>query len=240
MQASDLIASFALLVSLGVAFWTVWQKISDNAGTARKSFNEIIVELSNTAVRFEEIIAFDKDRQLTNLRRVLNSRRRFLVVQAESILPHLAGGISDIENQLLAIAWDSSGDHVKARHYWEKCVDASPTPQIRAFNLRGLARYLYRIGMPDLGRERYRESSILEVSWTKETYNHKIDTYLMWARTEIDHGYIEEAKRIFALAVADTDRVSFAPARREFHHRLASEFPEFSTPLDAELQLPQR
>jgi tetratricopeptide (TPR) repeat protein len=158
------------------------------------------------------------------MRRVLNSRRRFLVDCADRLLLGIASLVTDGEYQILAVAWDSVGDHEKARDCWAKCVERSPNDAMRIFNLRGYARYLYRIGQAATGRETYGKAVSIETADTDTARQTKADTYLMWAKTEEQYGYLDEARRLLAFGRNEIERVGFEPSRKQLRARVEHDF----------------
>lgn len=121
---------------------------------------------------------------------------------------------------LLAGAFSAIGDSDKTQQYWELYVAASETNIIRAMNLRGFARFLFFQGNPQLGRRKYQESLELELPDTDNVRREKADTYSMWARTENDFGFVEEARRLKEQALSAAMRIGHIGMRQEIRSHI--------------------
>jgi hypothetical protein len=83
-------------------------------------------------------------------------------------------------------------------------------------NLRGFARFLFFQGNAQLGRKKYHESLEVELPDTDNIRRIRADTYAMWAKTEMDFGYEQEARRLKEQAITTAKRIGHKGMREEF------------------------
>lgn len=114
---------------------------------------------------------------------------------------------------MLASAFDSTGDYVKAQKFFELSVEKSPTNPLKMWNLRGLARFWFNQGNAQRGRRSYEESLQLQVPDTDSLRQTVADTYLLWSRLEDEHGYVDEAKRVRMLGQQAANRIGNSQMR---------------------------
>jgi hypothetical protein len=226
---SALIACMALFVSVVNFHWTMKQKKSDSAASKRKLLTDLIYELLNVSTAFEQVRINEANGQARTigLRRLLNSRRRFLVDYAERIASEIESQVSDIEYQTIAVAWDNAGNREKAKIYWEKCVEASPSSGMQVYNLRGHARFLFGIGQIAQGRDVYNKATLVQHANIEAYRFDGIDTLLMWAMAESEYGYNNEASRLVLMAKSEAERLPHSPTRQALQDRIRLEFPQF-------------
>jgi len=87
-------------------------------------------------------------------------------------------------------------------------------------NLRGFARFLFFQGNAQLGRRKYQESLELELPDTDNVRREKADTYSMWARTEHDFGFVEEARRLKEQALSAAMHIGHVGMRQEIRSHI--------------------
>jgi tetratricopeptide (TPR) repeat protein len=233
VEASAIVAGFALAVSLANFLWTVSQKKSDVQGGQRKQLTDLMFELTNISVAFEQINSSPNNNEIgaISMRRVLNSRRTFIAEYAERIAKDIDSLVSSVEFRILAGAWDAAGDREKARKYWERAVERSANPAEKIYCLRGLAYFHYWNGNSAMGRERYREASQIELPNSDAYRTDQIDTYLFWANAEFRYEFVDEARRQLAVAIAEIGRVTNAGLRANLIGRIKKEFPSLADEL---------
>jgi tetratricopeptide (TPR) repeat protein len=226
--ASAIIACAALIVSVFNFRWTMKQKKSESVTSKRKLLTDLIYELLNVSTAFEQVRSNEANGQpqAIGVRRLLNSRRRFLVNYAEQVAAEIESQVSDIEYQTIAIAWDSAGNREKAKIYWEKCVEASPSSAMRVYNLRGYARFLFGIGQIAQGRDIYNKATLVEHANLEAYRFDGIETLLMWAKAESEYDYNNEANRLIEMAKSEIERLSHAPSRQFLKNRIQLDFPD--------------
>lgn len=228
MESKDIIAicvsSMALLISSLAFYFSLKQRIEENARVLRKSLTDTIDELVKISIAFVGVKKEDlpnKDRVL--LRRLYNSQRRYLSDHAEFIANKIPGLVMDIDCNVIAGAYEAIGDSDKAAIYWEKCVRLTSSPVIKMQNLRGYAHLLYNSGRFEEGRNAFSESLLVKVGDTDNMRRMKADTYVMQARLELMHGFVEEAKRFREQAISATRRIANKDLQKDMLERIEDE-----------------
>jgi tetratricopeptide (TPR) repeat protein len=221
LEAKDIlvigVSSLALITSAVSFVSTFRQRALENKRGIRKSLTDALGELAEVALTRAKL---DLDHpelsdQIMTLRRMYNSQRRHIAMHAEYLVRQIPDLATDIDYNLLAGTFHAIGDYDKTQHYWELCVKASENKVVRAMNLRGFARFLFFQGNQQLGRKRYQESLELELPDTDNIRRDRTDTYSMWAKTESDFGFIEEARRLKDQALSTAKRIGHVGMREE-------------------------
>lgn len=228
------ISSLALVVSAISLVVTFRQRAQENQRGVRKTLSETLGQLVEVSMSFAKLDAEHPEQtdQIVSLRRMHNTQRRYLANHAEYLVEQIPGLATDIDYNLLAQAFRAIGDYDKVQKYWELCVAKSESNVIRAMNLRGHANFLFFQGSPQLGRKKYQESLELSLADTDNVRRDRADTYAMWARVEMDFGFIGEAQRLRELAQQAAYRIGHAGMRDS----IKSYIDNLLTPID---QLPE-
>lgn len=242
LQAKDIltlsVSALSLIVAITSFILTFLQRKQEDKRSIRKSLTDTMaslgdvnLELAKLKIEYPEI-----SDDIVNLRRNYNAQRRYLANHAEFLLLQIPDLATDIDHQLLATAFDSMGDYVRARHHWEKSIETSPAESLRAMNLRGLARFLFYQGNPQLGRQKYDESLQANLADNDTNRRFRADSYLMWSITERDFGFDEEARRRREQAIAEANRIGHRGMKEEILNYISdlwSSQREDETPLPA-------
>lgn len=221
LQAKDIltlsVSAVSLIVAITSFILTFMQRKREDKRSIRTSLTdtmaslgEVNLELAKLKIEYPQI-----SDNIVNLRRNYNAQRRYLANHAEFLLLQIPDLATDIDHQLLAIAFDSMGDYVRARDHWEKSIETSPAESLRAMNLRGLARFLFYQGNPQLGRQKYDASLQANLPDNDSNRRFRADSYLMWSITERDFGFVEEARRRREQALAEANRIGHQGMREE-------------------------
>lgn len=212
------LSSTALLVSITSFILTFRQRALENTRGVRKSLTEAISALGDVSLSRATLDADNPQvtEQITNLRRIYNSQRRYLANHAEYLAAQIPSLVADIDYNVLAGAFDSIGDYDRAQRHCENSVAASTSKPLLAMNLRGFSRFLYFQGNAQLGRKKYHESLEVELPDTDNIRRLRADTYAMWAKTEMDFGHEEEARRLREQTLSAAQRIGHKGMREEF------------------------
>lgn len=214
METKDIItvsiSSLAFLVATLSYLNTLRQRKVDNQRTLRTALTDVIAELVQVdwdRVDLDRNDDSSNDDRVVDMRRILNNKRSYLARHGDFLAQQMPDLITDADFNSLARAFADIGDYDKARTYWERCVILSSTPLIRAMNLRGFARFFFRLGDFDAGRKVYRESLEVPLPDNDETRRIKADTYAMWMKAERDFGFPEECRRLQDSAISMARRI---------------------------------
>jgi tetratricopeptide (TPR) repeat protein len=223
METKDIItlviSSLAFIVAVLSYLNTARQRRVDNERTLRYALTEVIADLVQVdwdRVELDRENVGSKDDKVVTMRRILNNKKSYLARQGDFLVQQMATLTTDTDFNSLARAFADMGDYAKARGYWDRCVQQSSTPIIRAMNLRGFAAFLFRMGDFDTGRRVYRESLEVQLSDNDEMRRLRADTYAMWMRSERDYGFSEECARLRQSALSFAKRIGASKVREEF------------------------
>lgn len=226
MEVKDILtisfSAFAIVVALTSLFLNYSQKHFENKRNVRKVLTEAIAELVEVSIA-RNMLDFDKEMPmalLTNLRRLQNSKRRYLANHIEFLIPEIQELVTDIDYNVLAGAFEAIGDFERAQKYWSACVDVSSNPAIRMQNLRGSARFQFALGNSQLGRKKYQESLETDLPEADYVRRMRADTFAMWAQVESEYGYLDEAKRLKSQALAAARSIGLASMKAEIIQRI--------------------
>jgi tetratricopeptide (TPR) repeat protein len=222
---SACISAAALLISTATFFWNKRKHNVEAQSAARSQLTNLIFELTNISVAFEQLRAAPAhaDPNIVNMRRVLNSRRSFIVEYAERCIEKIDPvQVSSTELQIMAIACDGAGFMEKTEKYWNLAVERSATPESKVYHLRGFARFLFRQGKSELARDHYMQAITVPRAASDQQKYTNVETYIMWASVEKEFGYTEEARRQIQIAANEVQRLQHEPSRSELNRRIAT------------------
>lgn len=202
------------IVSFAITFR---QRSGENSRGIRKTLTDTLGELVEVALARARLDLDhpQKTNELVVLARLYNTQRRYLADHAEYLIRQIPDLATDIDYNILASAYRAIGDHERTQRYWELCVAAPSSQPIRAMNLRGFAQFLFVQGNPELGRKKFKESLELGLPDTDNIRRERVDTYAMWAKTEMDCGFFEEALRVKQQALSAAERIGHRGMREE-------------------------
>jgi tetratricopeptide (TPR) repeat protein len=153
------------------------------------------------------------EERVVALRRNFNAQRRYLANHGEFLVAQIPELTTDIDCAVIAGAFDSHGDYQRAERFFPMAVEKSPNSALKAVNLRGLARFWFRRGNAQRGRKCYEESLQIDLPDTDSMRQFSADTYLLWAKTEEECGFLEESHRVRELAMSAAKRIGHARMR---------------------------
>ena len=224
MEIRDIIIALAFIFSIVSFILSFRQTYREDRRSTRKALADVVAELTKVTIAYNELeLRYPKSVDLTvvNLRRNYSNQRRYLANHGEFLAAQIPELTSDIDCIMLASAFDSSGDYVRAQKFFELAVKKSPTDVLRMWNLRGFARFWFNQGNAQRGRKTYEEALQLNLADTDSTRVNVADTYLLWSRIEDEHGYVDEAKRLRTLGQQAANRIGNSQMRQNMLGQLS-------------------
>jgi tetratricopeptide (TPR) repeat protein len=217
------ISALSLTVALISLILTYRQKSRQDKLAARKSLTDNIAAIVAANIEFaKQPVGSEATAESRILRRHINSQRRYLVNHGAMLVSEIRELATEIDYNVLAGAFETSFDFERAATFWQKCIEASDTPAVRAMNRRGYAMFLYSQGRFEDGRRQY-EASLAEAIGDGDAARRlRADTYAMWARSERDFGFIEESKRRHGQAKAEASRMANGLGREDIFNFIDS------------------
>jgi tetratricopeptide (TPR) repeat protein len=215
-QGADLalaISGASLALSIIALILNYRQRSRQDKLSSRNALTDAIAAIANTNIEMAKLRGVAPE--VVSARRNINSHRRYLANHAELLTLEIADLSTDIDHNLIAGAFDAAGDYDRARAHWVKCVEKSPAPSLRAWNLRQYARFMFNQGNPEEGRKLYEESLRVELPDTDSSRQTRADTFMFWALAERNFGFADEGKRRLQQAVAEARRIGTLSSREE-------------------------
>lgn len=211
---SLVISLASLLLSIISLILTYRQRSRQDKLGSRKALTDAVAAIANTNIEMAKLQGIGRGTpENVASRRNINSQRRYLANHAELLTSEIPDLATDIDHNLIAGALDAAGDYDRAREHWEKCVEKSPAPTLRAFNLRGLARFMFNQGNPEAARRCYEESLRIQVPDNDSGRRVRADTLMFWALAERDFGFADEGERRRQQAIVEASRIGMASSR---------------------------
>ena len=207
------LSAVSFTLALAAFVMSYRQRAREDKRGIRKSLTDTLIMISQGNYAMAQLRNEAPTDSVVTFRRQINAQRRYLSNHANFLMEQIPELTEDIDHNMLASAFDASGDAIAARKQWEAAVEKSANETIRAFNLRGFARFLFFQGNPASGREKYEESIRVNLPDDDRNRNLRADTYLMWSVTERDGGFIEEARRRREQAIAEASRIGITSMR---------------------------
>jgi hypothetical protein len=211
-----ILSTLAVLFSLVALYVTVTQ----NRLTRRQDLTATIAELARIQIAALELQASreSKTEEGVSIRRVYSLQRRFYAELSSRLIDKLPKTeVSEIDHNLLATAYSESSNPLMAELHWNRSVEKSQRGStLRATNLRGLARFYFRQGRFEQGRQHYQESLQEQLPGDYDTFRRlRSDTYRMWAKEEIEAGFASHGERLMQAALAELPHIRHATQRQQ-------------------------
>ncbi|CAI8990954.1 TPR_REGION domain-containing protein [Pseudomonas sp. IT-P44] len=200
-------AAVAGVAGLALSLITLLMKGEENRRTIRSQLTDVLARLNVVNAESRKYRIETAETGLNPEKRAMfsfyNDQRAFLVGQARYLMDQLPDHVSDSEFGLVAKALGNIGDHELACHYWEMCLERSPSDHVRGMHSRGFGGYLFGEGYPELGRFRFQNGVALIAGTSDQRRFHRVETYLRWAAAERFAGFFSEAKEVLDKAMAE-------------------------------------
>jgi hypothetical protein len=229
MEWKDIIIALAFIFSIASFAMSFRQRAMEDRRSTRKALTDVVAELTKVSIAYNRLeIDYPQstDATIVSLRRNYNNQRRYLANHGEFLDGQIPELTSDIDCITLAYAFESGGDDIKAQKFYELAVKKSPTSVLRMWNLRGFARFWFKQGNAQLGRQAYEKSLQQQVPDTDSYRQMVADTYLLWSRLENEHGYVDEAKRACTLGQQAARRIGNSRMRENMLKQLSGALTE--------------
>lgn len=208
----------AVVISLASLLISLKQKERENTRLLRTQLSDTLNQISALGVAFAKL-KLEAKGVLTNdiidVRRNYTTQRTSLLNYAEFLTKENPQFGNDITYSILATNWNYVSNFNKASENWELAIQASEDLVIKHTNLRGFANFLFFQGNMVAGRGKYSEALALRLPDTDNVKRIIADTYLMWARIEMEFGFNDEYPKLLTLANHSCDRISNIRMRNE-------------------------
>jgi tetratricopeptide (TPR) repeat protein len=201
-----IISVIALIVSI---FSNFFQKTKEDKRAIRKNLSDTLesvtkINIENTKLRQNNIEITPEN---IELRRNYNTQRRILIAHADYLISTYDKIVTEIDCNIVAIAYSNIGDPNRAEFYWKKTIEKSVSLPIKHMNLRGYASFLFNQGKMESGRNKYREALMIDLPDTDNNRDMISDTYLMWAKSEKSYNNENEANKLIEDASSFCSRI---------------------------------
>jgi tetratricopeptide (TPR) repeat protein len=226
----------AICVSIIAFVFTFRQRGIENLRSIRKALTDVIAELTKVNIAVAQLDLDhpgSRDGRVVSLRRSYNDQRRYLANHGEFLSQEGPGLLTDIDCLVIAHAFTTAGDYIRAEKFYNLGVERSPNNVIRLNTLRGLARFWFQRGNAARGRKLYEEALQLDLPDTDSVRQHVADTYFVWARVERDAGFDAESRRVQKLAEDAARRIGQKNMREEMLEMIDAAFTGSPVPVSS-------
>lgn len=186
------ISGSALFISIISLIITLVQKYRETQRTIRKNLSDTLEAITKISIETSKLRASkeidNNSEAIIGLRRTYNSQRRTLVAHADFLVSRYERLTTEIDYNVLAIAYAAIGDHEKAENFWRRCIEKSISKPIKHMNLRGLGIHLFNNGKINEGRKCFDEASAIVLPDGDDYHVIQVDTYLMLCSLEKEFG----------------------------------------------------
>lgn len=231
------ISAVSLITSVIALVLTYRQKTRQDSLGGRKTLSDVLSEIVQTNIEMAKI----RDQELTEgvmqLRRALNSQRRYLSQHADVLSQEIPGLCYDIDHVIIAGAMDAAGNVSGAERHWQEGIAKTTAPITKCYNLRGYARFLIASGKVEAARAAFGNALQVTSGDDDRSRRERADTRVIWALAERTFGFEDEAIRLKEQAIVEAQRIGQAASRAEMltyiegHWRRPAASPEESPKL---------
>ena len=231
------IGTVSLITSVTALVLTYRQKSrQDNLG-ARKTLSDVLSSIIETNIEMAKMRDEPLSEGVMQLRRALNSQRRYLCQHADALTKEIPSLCYDIDHVIVAGAMDASGDLEQADQHWQAGIKKSIAPITRCYNLRGYARFLLASGKVEAARTAFAQALQATPGDDDRSRRERADSRVLWAFAERDFGFEEEAIRLKDQAIVEAKRIGQAASRNDMLQYIAVHWQMPSVPDEKDAKL---
>lgn len=216
LQPKDWITLVASLSAVTFSALSYWQRSSAGRMMVRKQLTDVVERLTDIAAEIAKYHAFPPERRQTDFPpsyvALLNDQRRFLVRQAEFLSRRIRPLVSPYEYLLIASAFDSLDDTVRAEEFFRLATDTSEAID-KGIALRSYAQYLFGRGLVDEARQKFDKALLAFNGDSDGLRAHRGHTCERWAAQERAWGDAESREHLLKRAIGEFSRLD-NPSRR--------------------------
>ncbi|MBD8544442.1 tetratricopeptide repeat protein [Oxalobacteraceae sp. CFBP 8761] len=211
----DWITLTASLAALVVSIISYRQKSNEGRLALRKQLTDLIEKLIEVNTKYATFRLKPTDFP-ASMAGHLNDQRRFLVRQANFLAQHLETLVSPYEHLVLAGAYDEINDLIQAESYYQRAIGSSEDPFDKGMATRSFARYLFSHAPVrlDEARSHYEESVECFRGDTDRHVNYVGDTYVRWAKQELEWNNFGEGTRLLLKALTVFEQLANPTRKR--------------------------
>jgi hypothetical protein len=209
------ISAISLATSIMALVLTYRQKLRQDDLGGRKTLSDILAEIIETNIEMAKIRNEPLSEGVMQLRRALNSQRRYLCQHADVLSKEIPALCYDIDHIVIAGAMDASGDLEGADRHWQAGIAKSVAPITKCYNLRGHARFLIASGKVEAARDLFAQALQSTPGDDDRSRRERADSRVLWALAEREFGFEEEAVRLKDQAIVEAKRIGQAASRED-------------------------
>ena len=224
------LSSCAIVISLISLVITLIQKNRETHRTIRKTLTDTLeniskIEIETTRLKNSKDVNFGSE-SIIQLRRNFNTQRRILMVHADFLIQKYDKLATDIDCNLLAVAYSIVGDQEKAEYFWGKSICKTKSLPIKHMNLRGFGIFYFENSNIDKGREKFLEA--LGMNLIENDSNNVLvsDTYLMLAEYERDFKNKNMYEQYLTKSMEICSKIINPKRRNEMEERIRLRLPK--------------
>ena len=222
-DSSKLISALALLISLAVGSFTVWNEINKEATTTRQSLTNIlkqIIDMDQEVAMFRALTIPNEQKDFASF--TFMNRKILLLRQAEELYKKLGEETTAEDVAIIAVAYAFVGDFENAESHMEVCLAKARTRIMRAFALRSFSTFAIARGDHPLATEFY-DKALNEIGMPKNDVeiNFAMSTILFKVLQSIARNDHDSAVTSLAAWVVKARDLPCTPVRGQWLERIA-------------------
>jgi tetratricopeptide (TPR) repeat protein len=213
---APILSACAFILSSAAFIFTVIIQLKERKRNIRQTLATALSEIANinveiTKVRKDNEIGFELTKIWKNYIRqcgALASDAHFLIKENEKL-------VTDIDCGLIASTYEDVGNTDKAAHYWLKAIDLAPTNLQKYVHKCDYASFLFENNQIEKARKEFESALKLKLPDTDYNYGQLADSYLTWAKLELNFDNKTESKRLLKEATTHSKLIKHKDRRED-------------------------
>lgn len=211
-----ILSACAFILSSAAFIFTVIIQLKERKRNIRQTLATALSEIANinveiTKVRKDNEIGLELTKIWKNYIRqcgALASDADFLIKENQKI-------VTDIDCSLVASTFDDIGNIEKAEHYWLKAIDLAPSTLQKYVHKSDYASFLFNNNQIEKARNQFESALKLKLPETDDNYGHIAESYLTWAKFELNFNNTPEFKRLLKEATTYSKLIKHKEKRED-------------------------
>jgi tetratricopeptide (TPR) repeat protein len=213
---APILSACAFILSSSAFIFTVIIQLKERKRNIRQTLATALSEIANinveiTKVRKDKEVGLELTKIWKNYIRqcgTLASDADFLIKENEKL-------VTDIDCGLIASTFEDLGNVEKATHYWVKAIQLAPNNLQKYAHKCDYASFLFNSNQMEKARKQFENALKLKLPDIDNNYVQIADSYLTWAKLELNFDQKEESKRLLKEAVSYSKLIKHKEKRED-------------------------
>jgi hypothetical protein len=220
---APILSACAFILSSAAFIFTVVIQLKERKRNIRQTLAAALSEIARINVEITQLRGEGENGiKLTKIWKNYSAQQGTLAANANFLIRENEKIVTDIDCELMASTFDDLGNTEKADYYWLKAIKMAPNNLQKYAHKRDFASFLFNNNQEEKGRMQFEEALKLQLPNTDVNYSQITDSYLTWARLELDFDNQMEFKRLLKEATSHCKLIKNQQKRQDMEKLISA------------------